>query len=75
MQKYVPRAHTGFVQKKDFHRFDIYFLLACTDAYLTPCLRRYIDTFSNAFEKTKLNELNVLFMQSDGGLTPVEKYE
>jgi 5-oxoprolinase (ATP-hydrolysing) len=50
-------------------------LIACTDAYLTPCLKRYIDTFSNAFEKDKLNQLNVLFMQSDGGLTPVEKYE
>ncbi|CAF3337079.1 unnamed protein product, partial [Rotaria sp. Silwood2] len=47
---------------------------ACTDAYLTPCLKRYIDTFTNAFEKDKLNELNVLFMQSDGGLTPVEKF-
>ena len=47
--------------------------LACTDAYLTPCLRRYIETFSSAFEKKKLDQLNVLFMQSDGGLTPVEK--
>ncbi|CAF0933153.1 unnamed protein product [Rotaria sordida] len=47
---------------------------ACTDAYLTPCLKRYIDTFTNAFEKDKLNELNVLFMQSDGGLTSVEKF-
>ncbi|CAF1236260.1 unnamed protein product [Adineta steineri] len=47
---------------------------ACTDAYLTPCLKRYIDTFSSAFEKNKLDELNVLFMQSDGGLTPVEKF-
>lgn len=48
--------------------------VACTDAYLTPCLKRYIDTFESAFEKEKLNELNVLFMQSDGGLTPVDKY-
>ncbi|CAF0887500.1 unnamed protein product [Adineta ricciae] len=47
---------------------------ACTDAYLTPCLKRYIDTFSNAFKKGKLDDLNVLFMQSDGGLTPVEKF-
>lgn len=47
--------------------------VACTDAYLTPCLKRYIDTFESAFEKEKLNELNVLFMQSDGGLTPVDK--
>ena len=47
---------------------------ACTDAYLTPCLKRYIETFSNAFEKKKLDHLNVLFMQSDGGLTPVEKF-
>jgi N-methylhydantoinase A/oxoprolinase/acetone carboxylase beta subunit len=63
------------VFKNDLNRFNSQFLLACTDAYLTPCLKRYIDTFSNAFETNKLNELNVLFMQSDGGLTPVEKYE
>ncbi|CAM2705572.1 unnamed protein product [Rotaria socialis] len=47
---------------------------ACTDAYLTPCLKLYIDTFSNAFERSKLHGLNVLFMQSDGGLTSVEKF-
>lgn len=56
-----------------FHRRNSRVLLACTDAYLTPCLKRYIDTFSGAFEKNKLDDLNVLFMQSDGGLTPVEK--
>ena len=54
-----------------WHALD--YRLACTDAYLTPCLKRYIDTFSNAFENDKLNKLNVLFMQSDGGLTPVDK--
>ncbi|CAF1096220.1 unnamed protein product [Rotaria sp. Silwood1] len=47
---------------------------ASIDAYLTPCLKRYIDTFTNAFEKDKLHKLNVLFMQSDGGLTSVEKF-
>jgi 5-oxoprolinase (ATP-hydrolysing) len=75
MQKYVPRAHTGFDLINQLNIELFFFFLACTDAYLTPCLKRYIDTFSNAFEKDKLNELNVLFMQSDGGLTPVEKYE
>jgi hypothetical protein len=66
-------SHELIQVKRFFNQLNIDFLLACTDAYLTPCLKRYIDTFSNAFEKNKLNELNVLFMQSDGGLTPVEK--
>lgn len=73
MQKYVPRAHTGNFEKIFVMSRTMNFVIACTDAYLTPCLKRYIDTFSNAFEKSKLDELNVLFMQSDGGLTPVDK--
>ena len=74
MQKYVPRSHTGLFEDTHCDDSNAWFDLACTDAYLTPCLKRYINTFSDAFEKDKLNQLNVLFMQSDGGLTPVEKY-
>lgn len=73
MQKYVPRSHTGPLSSIYHDDSDVFSSLACTDAYLTPCLKRYINTFSNAFEKNKLDQLNVLFMQSDGGLTPVEK--
>lgn len=64
-----------FSNEFKLNNLTMYLFIACTDAYLTPCLKRYIDTFSSAFEKDKLNQLNVLFMQSDGGLTSVEKYE
>lgn len=45
---------------------------ACVDAYLTPCIKRYIDGFQSGFDEN-LNNVKVLFMQSDGGLTPVER--
>ncbi|CAG2174014.1 unnamed protein product, partial [Oppiella nova] len=48
-------------------------LTACADAYLTPHIKKYINGFSSGF-KNGLNNLNVLFMQSDGGLTPVNKF-
>ncbi|KAF8783126.1 5-oxoprolinase like protein [Argiope bruennichi] len=46
---------------------------ACVDAYLTPCIKRYTENFSSGF-KNKLEEVNVLFMQSDGGLTPMNLF-
>ncbi|KAG8200496.1 hypothetical protein JTE90_000574 [Oedothorax gibbosus] len=46
---------------------------ACVDAYLTPCIKRYTDNFSSGF-KDKLKDVNVLFMQSDGGLTPMNLF-
>ncbi|XP_042898773.1 5-oxoprolinase [Parasteatoda tepidariorum] len=46
---------------------------ACVDAYLTPCIKRYVTNFSNGFEN-KLENVNVLFMQSDGGLTPMNLF-
>ncbi|KAH9515670.1 hypothetical protein Btru_011694 [Bulinus truncatus] len=42
---------------------------ACADAYLTPCIRKYIDGFSSGLQGAK-----VLFMQSDGGLTPMASF-
>eukprot|EP00730_Choanoeca_flexa_P007915 TRINITY_DN12412_c0_g2_i1.p1 TRINITY_DN12412_c0_g2~~TRINITY_DN12412_c0_g2_i1.p1 ORF type:complete len:1293 (+),score=305.35 TRINITY_DN12412_c0_g2_i1:21-3899(+) len=46
---------------------------ACADAYLTPCIKQYLDGFASGFER-RLADVNVLFMQSDGGLTPMESF-
>ncbi|RWS05312.1 5-oxoprolinase-like protein [Dinothrombium tinctorium] len=45
----------------------------CADAYLTPQIQRYISGFSDGF-RGDFDNLNVLFMQSDGGLTPMDKF-
>lgn len=46
---------------------------ACTDAYLTPHIKRYISGFASGFQNN-LKGVNVLFMQSDGGLTPMQSF-
>lgn len=46
---------------------------ACADAYLTPHIKRYIQGFSSGFEN-ELKSTKVLFMQSDGGLTPMQNF-
>lgn len=46
---------------------------ACAEAYLTPHVERYLDSFTSGF-KDKLNGVDVLFMQSDGGLTNMENF-
>ncbi|KAL4234607.1 hypothetical protein ACF0H5_006248 [Mactra antiquata] len=46
---------------------------ACADAYLTPCIQKYVEGFASGF-KGGLQDMRVLFMQSDGGLTPVESF-
>ncbi|KAM9308642.1 5-oxoprolinase [Gastrophryne carolinensis] len=46
---------------------------ACADAYLTPCIHRYLDGFSRGF-RNQLKDLQVLFMRSDGGLTPMHSF-
>ena len=46
---------------------------ACADAYLTPCIKRYLKSFASGF-KDDLKGVSVLFMQSDGGLTPMEHF-
>ncbi|XP_017766336.1 PREDICTED: 5-oxoprolinase [Eufriesea mexicana] len=46
---------------------------ACADAYLTPHIKQYLQGFSSGF-KDKLKGVNVLFMQSDGGLTPMDSF-
>jgi len=47
---------------------------ACADAYLTPAIRRYIDGFCAGFDERLGREVPVLFMQSDGGLAPIDKF-
>ncbi|XP_062987330.1 5-oxoprolinase [Elgaria multicarinata webbii] len=46
---------------------------ACADAYLTPCIRRYLDSFRAGFAD-HLQDVPVMFMRSDGGLTPMEAF-
>eukprot|EP00126_Sphaerothecum_destruens_P007440 Sdes_comp19850_c0_seq1m12083 len=46
----------------------------CADAYLTPCIQRYVHNFCAGFDPHLLNRTQLLFMQSDGGLTPVHKF-
>ncbi|KAI9143153.1 Hydantoinase B/oxoprolinase-domain-containing protein [Paraphysoderma sedebokerense] len=43
-----------------------------TDAYLTPIIQRYLRGFIKGF--TTLDGVRVEFMQSDGGLTPMDKF-
>lgn len=46
---------------------------SCADAYLTPAIHRYINDFASGFVDG-LKSLPVLFIQSDGGLTPVDQF-
>jgi 5-oxoprolinase (ATP-hydrolysing) len=45
----------------------------CVDAYLTPVIKRYLASFSKGFD-AGLQNVNISFMQSDGGLTPMDKF-
>ncbi|KAG7262937.1 hypothetical protein CRUP_008717 [Coryphaenoides rupestris] len=45
----------------------------CADAYLTPKIRQYLKGFTSGFQGG-LKDVDVLFMQSDGGLTPMERF-
>ncbi|KAJ1964181.1 hypothetical protein GGI12_001585 [Dipsacomyces acuminosporus] len=46
---------------------------ATADAYLTPGIRRYIDGFASGFD-SGFSNVRVGFMQSDGGLAPVDRF-
>ncbi|XP_057652765.1 5-oxoprolinase isoform X1 [Diorhabda carinulata] len=46
---------------------------SCADGYLTPHVKKYVKSFAKGF-KNKLKGTRVLFMQSDGGLTPMENF-
>eukprot|EP00095_Tigriopus_kingsejongensis_P002903 maker-scaffold336_size202805-snap-gene-0.21 protein:Tk02903 transcript:maker-scaffold336_size202805-snap-gene-0.21-mRNA-1 annotation:"5-oxoprolinase" len=46
---------------------------ASVDAYLTPCIKKYVEGFASGFQDN-LKGVNVTFMQSDGGLTPMDAF-
>ncbi|CAL1399120.1 unnamed protein product [Linum trigynum] len=48
-------------------------LTASVDAYLTPVIKEYLSGFISKFDQG-LGKLNVLFMQSDGGLAPESRF-
>ncbi|KAF7827247.1 5-oxoprolinase [Senna tora] len=48
-------------------------LTASVDAYLTPVIKEYLSGFISKFDEG-LRKLNVLFMQSDGGLAPESSF-
>lgn len=70
MIKAVPRGFTGNVNVNCF--FKRLFFVASADAYLTPKIQEYIHGFLSGFEN-QLHGVRVLFMQSDGGLCPVDE--
>ncbi|KAL5560314.1 hypothetical protein UlMin_036525 [Ulmus minor] len=48
-------------------------LTASVDAYLTPVIKAYLSGFLSKFDEG-LGKVNVLFMQSDGGLAPESRF-
>lgn len=48
-------------------------LTASVDAYLTPVIKEYLSGFMSKFEGGS-EQVNVLFMQSDGGLAPEKRF-
>ncbi|KAK8969498.1 5-oxoprolinase [Platanthera guangdongensis] len=48
-------------------------LTASVDAYLTPVIKEYLSGFISKFEGSA-GKVNVLFMQSDGGLAPEKSF-
>lgn len=46
---------------------------SCVEAYLTPHVDRYLSSFRSGFQNN-LSGVEVMFMQSDGGLTMMEKF-
>ncbi|XP_074282946.1 5-oxoprolinase 1 [Silene latifolia] len=48
-------------------------LTASVDAYLTPVIKDYLSGFISKFDEG-LGKINVLFMQSDGGLAPENRF-
>ncbi len=51
----------------------IYDISFQVDAYLTPCIKKYLDGFASGFVNN-LDGVKVAFMQSDGGLTPMNSF-
>lgn len=48
-------------------------LTSCVEAYLTPHVDRYLSSFRSGFQNN-LDGVEVMFMQSDGGLTRIDNF-
>jgi 5-oxoprolinase (ATP-hydrolysing) len=46
----------------------------CVDAYLTPVIKKYLHSFARGFDSGLSTKVKVSFMQSDGGLTPMNSF-
>lgn len=46
----------------------------CVDAYLNPHIFRYLASFVQGFDDQLYERVQVFFMQSDGGLSPLDKF-
>lgn len=46
---------------------------SCVDAYLTPLIQEYVKGFISGFDEG-IQNVNISFMMSDGGLCPVESF-
>ena len=44
------------------------------DAYLTPSIKTYVKNFQSGFKDHKGLQAKLLFMRSDGGLTPIASF-
>ena len=49
-------------------------LTTCIDAYLTPVIDAYLQSFKSGFDKGLEGKVKVAFMQSDGGLAPMNAF-
>lgn len=49
-------------------------LTTCIDAYLTPVINAYLRSFKSGFDANLERNARVSFMQSDGGLAPMDAF-
>ncbi|KAM3577612.1 hypothetical protein VYU27_000488 [Nannochloropsis oceanica] len=49
-------------------------LTTCIDAYLTPVIDAYLQSFKSGFDRGLEGNVKVAFMQSDGGLAPMNAF-
>eukprot|EP01132_Coremiostelium_polycephalum_P001228 gene1228-1551_t len=49
-------------------------LTTCVDAYLTPLIEAYIRNFTRGFDEG-IEDVDISFMMSDGGLCPVDSFK
>lgn len=48
---------------------------AACDAYLTPCIQRYLHHFTSGFDDNLMKDVKLAFMQSDGGLADIQQFK